>query len=96
MSVHIFDREIEFVFVMLGIATILRAAVGQHPIERDAVLLEERQTRRSFKISAAVIGVLRSYQTCNLMCPIASNRSACQVHARVRGRRLETIGSIKP
>ena len=41
--IHIFDGEIEFVFVMLGIAAILRAAVGQHPIERDAMLLEERQ-----------------------------------------------------
>jgi hypothetical protein len=40
--VDILDGEIEFVFVMLGIATIFRASA------------------RSFKRSAAVIGVLRS------------------------------------
>jgi hypothetical protein len=57
--IDVLDGEIELVVVMLGVAAILGAAIRQHPAQYNAVLLKERQ-HRSFKISAAVIGVLRS------------------------------------
>ena len=40
--VDVLDRQIELVFVALGIAAILGAAVGQHPAEPDVVLVVER------------------------------------------------------
>src|SRR5512132_1548558 len=41
--VDILDRQVELVLVPLGVAAVFAAAVGQHPAERDAVLLIERQ-----------------------------------------------------
>lgn len=58
--IDILDSQAEFIFVPLGVAAILRAAVGQHPTEPDLVLIEERHETRSLSRSAAVIGVLRS------------------------------------
>lgn len=55
--IDVLDREVQLVFVMLGVAAILGTAIGQHPAQDDAVLLKERHTR-SFNRSAAVIGVL--------------------------------------
>ena len=40
--VHILDGEIQLVFVPLGAAAILGAAVGQHAAEPDVVLVENR------------------------------------------------------
>ena len=41
--VDILDREIQFVLVPLRVAAVLTAAIGEHPAERDGVLLIERQ-----------------------------------------------------
>ena len=41
--VDILDGEVELILVALGIAAVFAAAIGQHPAERDAVLLIERQ-----------------------------------------------------
>ena len=41
--IDVLDGEIELVVVMLGVTAILRAAIGQHPAQHNAVLLEERQ-----------------------------------------------------
>jgi hypothetical protein len=57
--IDVLDGEIKLVVVMLRIAAIFSAAIRQHPAQRDSMLFEERQAR-SFRISAAVIGVLRS------------------------------------
>jgi IS30 family transposase len=40
--VNVLDGEIEFVFVPLGIAAIFGSAIGEHALQRDAALLEER------------------------------------------------------
>ena len=40
--VDILDRQVQLVLVVLGVATIFGAAIGQHPAERDLVLVEER------------------------------------------------------
>ena len=39
--VDIFHREIELAFVMLGIAAIFRAAIGQHTQELYLLFVEE-------------------------------------------------------
>jgi hypothetical protein len=41
--VDILDRQVELVLVPLRVAAVFAAAVGQHPAERDAVLLVKRQ-----------------------------------------------------
>src|SRR3984893_1445364 len=41
--VNVFHREIKLVVVMLGIAAIFRAAVGQHTAEPHLLFVEERQ-----------------------------------------------------
>lgn len=41
--IDVLDGEIELVVVMLGIAAILGAPIGQHPAHGNAVLLVERQ-----------------------------------------------------
>ena len=41
--VDVLDREIELVLVPLRVAAVFAAAIGQHPAERDAVLVVERQ-----------------------------------------------------
>src|SRR5512134_1347325 len=41
--VDVLDREIELVLVPLRVAAVFAAAVGQHPAQRDAVLLVKRQ-----------------------------------------------------
>ncbi len=41
--IDVLNRQVEFVVVMLGIAAILGAAVGQHPDEPDFLGLEELQ-----------------------------------------------------
>ena len=40
--VDILDRQVQLVLVVLGVTTIFGAAIGQHPAERDLVLVEER------------------------------------------------------
>jgi hypothetical protein len=62
--VDILDGEIEFAFGMLGIAAIIYAAIGQHAREPHS-FSPKRGTARSFKSSAAVIGVLRSWSLAN-------------------------------
>ena len=49
--IRVFHGELELVFMPVVCPTILGAAVGEHALQGNAVLL----------ISAAVIGVLRSY-----------------------------------
>src|SRR5215472_12462859 len=61
--INVLDGEIELKFVALGAAK-LGAAVSQHARQPDAVLIVECTTR-SLRISAAVIGVLRSYNLAN-------------------------------
>ncbi len=39
--IDVLDGEIEFVFVPFGIAAIFGSAIGEHALQRDAVLLEE-------------------------------------------------------
>jgi hypothetical protein len=39
--VHILDREIELVLMVLGVSAIFRASVGQHAAEPDLVLIVE-------------------------------------------------------
>jgi hypothetical protein len=39
--IDVLDGEIEFVFMPLGIAAIFCSAIGEHALQRDAVLLEE-------------------------------------------------------
>ena len=39
--VDVFHREVELIFVMLGIAAIFRAPIGQHPQEGDVVFRKE-------------------------------------------------------
>jgi hypothetical protein len=59
--IDIFHREIELVFVMLGIAAIFGAAIGQNTGELHFLFVEERHDAIvQEKRSAAVIGVLRS------------------------------------
>jgi hypothetical protein len=41
--IDVLDREIQFVLVPLRVAAVFAAAIGEHPAERDAALLEERQ-----------------------------------------------------
>jgi hypothetical protein len=41
--VDVFNRQIELILVPFRITAVLAAAVGQHPRERDIVLLVERQ-----------------------------------------------------
>src|SRR6478736_8557483 len=41
--IDVLDSEVKLVFVPLRVATILAAAVSQHPQQRDIVLLEQRQ-----------------------------------------------------
>ena len=57
--IDVLDGEIELVVVMLGIAAILGAAIGQHPAQTMPCSSKNGSTR-SLRISAAVIGVLRS------------------------------------
>ena len=40
--IDVLHRQIEFVFVPLGVAAVLSAAVGQNAAERDIVLIIER------------------------------------------------------
>jgi hypothetical protein len=40
--VDVLDRQVQLVLVVLGVAAILGAAIGQHPAERDLVLVAER------------------------------------------------------
>ena len=39
--IDVLDRQVELVFMALGVAAELAPAVGQHPGQRDAVLVEE-------------------------------------------------------
>ena len=41
--VDVLDRQIELVLMALGAAAVLGAAVGEHAVQRDRLLLEERQ-----------------------------------------------------
>lgn len=41
-AIDVLDGEVELVFVMLRIAAILGAAVGQDPVQRDDPRIEER------------------------------------------------------
>ena len=58
--VDIFERQIELVFVMLGVAAIFRAAIGQHAAEPYLAGIIERHDAIVEGDQAAVIGVLRS------------------------------------
>ena len=40
--IDIFDRQVQFVLLAFGRATIFCAAVGQHPLQRYPVLVEKR------------------------------------------------------
>jgi hypothetical protein len=39
--IDVLDGEIEFVFMPLGITAIFGSAIGEHALQRDAVLLVE-------------------------------------------------------
>src|SRR4051812_10410613 len=39
--IHILDRQIELIFVMLGAAAVFRATVGQHPTQLHLLGIEE-------------------------------------------------------
>jgi hypothetical protein len=54
--VDVFHREIKLVLVVLGVAAEFAAAIGEHAKQCSA----KNDSTRSFKRSAAVIGVLRS------------------------------------
>ena len=41
--VDILDREVQLIFVVLALASVFRAAIGEHAQQRDVLFLEERQ-----------------------------------------------------
>ncbi|MBX3330637.1 MAG: type II toxin-antitoxin system Phd/YefM family antitoxin [Nitrospira sp.] len=65
LSMDILHGQVQFIPWRSGAPQYFRATIGQDSIQRNRMLLSKNGSTRSFKRSAAITGVLRSYSLAN-------------------------------